>query len=63
MLHMNNNKLSIIGIRSKSTKNTPTYFFSIESKDIEFLRHVEDLVKQTLWVYGIEINHEARCHD
>jgi len=60
---MNNNKLSLIGIRSKSTKNTPTYFFSIESEDVEFLRHVEDLVKQTLWCYGVEINHEGRYHD
>jgi len=56
-------ELSIVGIRSKTTTSKPTYLFSLESEDVEFLRHIKDLVQQTLWVYGVEINHEERYHD
>jgi len=58
-----NNKLSIIGIRSKTTKENPTYFFSVESENLDFLHHVEDLIIQSLWVHGIEIDQQKRYHD
>jgi hypothetical protein len=57
------NQLSIVGIRSKSTSSKPTYFFSIESEDVDFLRNVKDIVQQTLWVHNIEIKQEKRYHD
>lgn len=60
---MLNQKISIIGIRSKSTSEDPTYLFSIESSDKVFLQNVLDMVKQTLWVQGVEINHDGRYHD
>lgn len=60
---MNNNKLSLIGIRSKSTKNHPTYFFSIESENLDTLKVALAQVKERLETYGYEVNFEERYHD
>lgn len=60
---MNNNKLSIIGIRSKSTKNNPTYFFSIESENVNILKVALEQVRDTLEVYGYDVSYERRYHD
>jgi len=58
-----NNKISIIGIRSKSTSSEPKYMFSIESYNKEFLQNVLDTVKATLWVYNVEVEFVGRYHD
>jgi len=60
---MVDNKLSIIGIRSKSTSNSPTYFFSVESENLNTLKVAEKVVKQSLWVHGLECSFERRYHD
>jgi len=60
---MNNNKLSIIGIRSKSTKNSPTYFFSVESECVGVLKVALEQVRDTLEVYGYVVEFEERYHD
>lgn len=56
-------QIDIVGIRSKSTSEEPTYFFSIESKDKEALQNTLDMIKQTLWVYGMEVNHIKKYHE
>jgi len=60
---MNYNKLSVIGIRSKSTMNSPTYFFSVESECVGVLKVALEQVKDTLEVYGYMVQFEGRYHD
>jgi len=60
---MTNHKVDIVGIRSKSTSKDPRYFFSVECEDKEFLQKIVDLVKQNLWVYGVDVVHVGRYHD
>jgi len=56
-------KLSLVGIRSKTTTNKPTYFFSIESCDLANLRIARDIVMQSLWVHNMECDFDRRYHD
>ena len=58
-----NNKLSIIGIRGKSTKNSPTYFFSVEYEDVDVLKSALDSVMSGLKDDGFDCSYEGRYHD
>jgi len=60
---MSASALSLVGIRSKSTSNIPTYFFSIESDNLDVLKVALAQIGDTLEVYGYDVNHERRYHD
>jgi len=60
---MSASALSLVGIRSKSTSNIPTYFFSIESDNLDVLKVALAQIRDTLEVYGYDVNHERRYHD
>lgn len=57
------NSLSIVGIRSKSTSNSPVYFFSVESKNLDDLKLAKNIVAQSLYVHNIECEFVRRYHD
>ena len=57
------NRVKIVGIRSKSTSNPTSYFFSVESENVDFLKIVMNHIRNTLWVHGIEYDFDKRYHD
>lgn len=56
-------KVGLIGIRSKTTKTPHTYFFSVESTNLIYLRYVEQIIKESFDENRIKYDMENRYHD